>query len=63
MEFNQNNDKHCNENDEFHIDPPQIFIDRLIKLRHKKMITDEEIRDQVNFILFAGQDTFSYIVL
>lgn len=62
MEFNQNNDEHCDENDEFHFDSPQIFIDRLIKLRHRKMVTDEEIRDQVNFILFAGQDTSSYTI-
>lgn len=62
MEFNQINDEHPDENDEFHFESPKIFIERLIKLRHKKMVTDKDIRDQVNFILFAGQDTSSFTI-
>lgn len=41
---------------------PQIFIERLIKLRNKGIITDQEIRDQVHLIIFAGQDTSSYTI-
>ncbi|XP_055317519.1 probable cytochrome P450 313a4 [Sitodiplosis mosellana] len=41
---------------------PKIFIDRLIKLRHEGLITEEDVRDQVNFIMFAGQDTSSFTI-
>lgn len=40
----------------------QIFKDRLIKLRHKGIITDEAIRDQVFLIIFGGQDTSTYTI-
>lgn len=36
---------------------PQIFIDKLFRLYSKKMIDDKAIKDQVNLMIFAGNDT------
>lgn len=48
-----------NDNAERKYEKPQIFIDRLIRLYHKGMITEEEINDQVNLVIFGGNDTSS----
>lgn len=36
---------------------PQIFIDQLFRLYSKGMIDDKSIKDQVNLMIFAGNDT------
>ncbi|XP_055308415.1 cytochrome P450 4c21-like [Sitodiplosis mosellana] len=41
---------------------PQIFIDRLLKLYSKGIVTDQEIRDEVNLIIFAGHDTSAFTI-
>lgn len=50
------------EDEETQFEKPQIFIERLIKLRNKEVISDQEIRDQVHLVMFAGQDTSSYTI-
>lgn len=36
---------------------PQIFIDQLFRLYSKGLIDDKGIKDQVNLMIFAGNDT------
>lgn len=36
---------------------PQIFIDKLLRLYSKGLIDDKAIKDQVNLMIFAGNDT------
>lgn len=64
MDFDANNAKNATEddNDETEFATPQIFIESLLKLRHNGIVTDQQIRELVNFILFAGQDTSSYTI-
>lgn len=50
------------EDEEMEFASPQIFIERLIKLRNHGIISDQAIRDQVHLIIFAGQDTSSLAV-
>lgn len=58
-----NNDANVDiEDEETQFEKPQIFIERLIKLRNKEVISDQEIRDQVHLVMFAGQDTSSYAI-
>ena len=57
-----NNNDIDDENEDTQFETPQIFIERLIKLRNRGIITDQEIRDQVHLIIFAGQDTSSYTI-
>lgn len=52
-EDNESNEKY---------EKPQIFIDRLIKLYDQGLVTDQEIRDQVNLIIFGGHHTSSFTV-
>lgn len=39
---------------------PQIFIDRLISLYSKGLVTEAEIYDQTNLLVFGGNDTSSF---
>ncbi|XP_055317506.1 cytochrome P450 4c21-like [Sitodiplosis mosellana] len=48
------------DDDERKYEKPQIFIDRLLKLYSKGIVTDQEIRDQVNLIIFGGHDTSAF---
>lgn len=50
------------EDEETQFETPQIFIERLIKMRNKGLINDQAIRDQVHLIIFAGQETSSYTI-
>lgn len=59
---NNNNSDMDDGDDDKQFETPQIFIERLIKLRNRGIITDQEIRDQVHLIIFAGQDTSSYTI-
>ncbi|XP_031620385.1 cytochrome P450 4c3-like [Contarinia nasturtii] len=61
-ENNHNNNDLDEANEDKPYEKPQIFIERLIKLRNQGIITDQEIRDQVHLIIFAGQDTSSYTI-
>lgn len=61
-EFVDNNNLDLDDDDDKQFETPQIFIERLIKLRNRGIITDQEIRDQVHLIIFAGQDTSSYTI-
>lgn len=64
-EFNDGNNNDSvleDENQALQYETPQIFIERLIKLRNRGIITDQEIRDQVHLIIFAGQDTSSFTI-
>lgn len=62
-EFSDSNNNDIDDEDEDkQYETPQIFIERLIKLRNRGIITDQEIRDQVHLIIFAGQDTSSYTI-
>lgn len=57
-----NNDSLDDDDEERQFETPQIFIERLIRLRNRGIISDQEIRDQVHLIIFAGQDTSSYTI-
>lgn len=62
-EFDDSNNNEIDEDDkDVQYETPQIFIERLIRLRNKGLITDTELRDQVHLIIFAGQDTSSYSI-
>lgn len=39
---------------------PQIFIDRLLTLYKRGLVSEAEIKDQVNLIIFGGNDTSSH---
>lgn len=39
---------------------PQIFIDRLLSLHKQGLVTDNEIKDQVNLVIFGGNDTSAH---
>lgn len=41
---------------------PQIFIDQLLKLYSNGMITDQEVRDNVQLIIFGGHHTSAFAV-
>lgn len=45
------------EDDGLTYDTPQIFINRLFQLQGRNFIDDKGIRDQVNMMIFAGNDT------
>lgn len=46
-----------NDEDGLGYDTPQIFINKLFRLYGRKGIDDRGIRDQVNLMIFAGNDT------
>ncbi|XP_037041326.1 cytochrome P450 4C1-like isoform X1 [Bradysia coprophila] len=48
-------DKESDENENFKT--PQIFIQQLFKLYKKKLVDDTMIKDQVNLLIFGGNDT------
>lgn len=50
------------DDDDEQIEKPQIFIDRLLKLYSKGIVSDQEIRDQVHLIIFGGHDTSSFTI-
>ncbi|KAG4069501.1 hypothetical protein HA402_006867 [Bradysia odoriphaga] len=51
----QDQDKESDENENFKT--PQIFIQQLFKLYKKKLVDDTMIKDQVNLLIFGGNDT------
>lgn len=57
-----NNNDLDEENEDTEYKTPQIFIERLIRMRNKGMINDQAIRDQVHLVIFGGQDTSSYTI-
>lgn len=57
---NNNNLNFENETSDTKYESPQIFLERLIKLRNRGKISDQAIRDQVALVSFGGQDTTSY---
>ncbi|XP_031638168.1 cytochrome P450 4c21-like [Contarinia nasturtii] len=61
-EFYENNNVDAIDDDENNqkIERPQIFINRLMKLHSKGLVTDQEIRDQVDLIIFGGHDTSAF---
>lgn len=61
LEFNPGHSDET-ENEDTEYSKPQICIERLLELRHDGKLTDQQIRDQVNLMLFAGQDTSSYTI-
>lgn len=64
MAFNNDNNNDFTEDDDEdrQIEKPQIFIDRLLHLNSKGLISDQEIRDQVHLVIFGGHDTSSFTV-
>lgn len=50
------------ENEDFRFETPQILIERLIKLRKRGLVSEQEIRDQVALMIFAGLETSSYTI-
>ncbi|KAJ6636720.1 Cytochrome P450 4C1 [Pseudolycoriella hygida] len=51
----QEQHKEFNENE--NCKTPQIFIEQLFKLYKKKLVDDTMIKDQVNLLIFGGNDT------
>lgn len=50
----------ADDNDDKPYEKPQIFIDRLLSLHNQGLVSEDEIKDQVNLIIFGGNDTSSH---
>lgn len=68
LEFNANNnnvnsaESSEDDNDDVVIEKPQNLINRLLKLKSRGAVTDEEIREHVNLVIFAGHDTSAFTI-
>lgn len=63
-EFYDNNNPPTNDDSEedLPIEKPENFIDHLMKLHYQGAITDQELRDHVNMIIFGGHDTSAFTI-
>lgn len=48
------------DDEDYKYEKPQIFVDRLVKLYYKGIISERQIRDHINLIIFGGHDTSGY---
>lgn len=68
LEFNESNNNGNNDatlDDDYEnqvIGRPQNLINCLLKLKSQGAVTDEEIREHVNLVVFAGHDTSAFTI-
>lgn len=51
-----------NESESQHYEKPQVFIDRLLKLHSKGLVTKKEMQEHAHLLIFAGHDTSTFTI-
>lgn len=63
MSYNNSNNYESifeNVTDDYVYEKPQIYIDYVLNLRNEGILTNDEVREHVHMMIFAGHDTSGY---